>query len=339
MTKSKRFIVIGAGGIAGLLLVITAAALSITKETETVYRESTVQYGRLTVGMTEKGAVTVGTSTQVLDLDISEPVTQNTGFSWQMAIPEGMGVQSRQSGSSQSKSNDRALTIDSIYVSEGQQIAAGDVLFSLTEESVNAIREELAGDVTQAELALKQLKTEQKSTALSAQHDYNTNITYGEAAQLEYDETIQEADTQYQEALTALEEALEKESELHEEISALTTQYQEEEHLYEEAAYLVIYIDKDEDPYGYMKALELRAAARSTMEAAADSLEETQDALSAQEMEVKTLTRQLSEAKKAQRTAQLEAQSVYDTRMIRYANASELYTVETALIEEKRQSV
>lgn len=336
MTKKNKMIAIIVTSVAAAALMTGLIMASVTKTEESVYRETTVQYGKLTVGVTENGTVAVGTSTQTLDLDISAFASESSnGFSWQMAMPDEMN---RMGDSSTNTSDDRTLVVESIDVSVGQQVEVGDALLRLTQESVDTIREELVSDVTQAQLLLHQLETEQKSTALSAAHAYETNVTYGEAAQLEYDEALEEANQLYEDALTALEEAQEQFTELQEKVETLTAQYQEESHLYEEAAYLVTYIDREEDPYGYIKAQELRTSALATVEATEDKLEEKKEELTRQETEIASLTRKLTIAEKDQKKAQIQAKSAYDIRVLQYQNASELYTIETELMEEQRQS-
>lgn len=339
---NKRWKLIAGCAAAVLAIVVTGVitAVSLQKE-ESAYRETTVQYGDLTVGITENGSIEIGTTTQELELDISAYTVQEGAF-WtggmQLGVSmPGMGTQTDQS-SRESSTDTRALVVESIIVSEGEQISAGDALFKLTQESVDALREEMTADIAEAGLTLKQLNTQQKSTALSAFQSYESNVTYGEAAQIEYEEALEEADTTYieaQEALTEAQEALEK---LQEKTANLTEQYAQETHLYEEAAYLAEYIDREEDPYGYVKALELKEKALATKDSTQEALEEAREETQEKEEEVAILTLELAAAKKQQELMRIEAQSVYDARVLKYQNASELYQIETELIAEQKQA-
>lgn len=339
---NKRWKLIAGCAVAVLAIVVTGVitAVSLQKE-ESAYRETTVQYGDLTVGITENGSIEIGTTTQELELDISAYTVQEGAF-WtggmQLGVSmPGMGTQTDQS-SRESSTDTRALVVESIIVSEGEQISAGDALFKLTQESVDALREEMTADIAEAGLTLKQLNTQQKSTALSAFQSYESNVTYGEAAQIEYEEALEEADTTYteaQEALTEAQEALEK---LQEKTANLTEQYAQETHLYEEAVYLAEYIDREEDPYGYVKALELKEKALATKDSTQEALEEAREETQEKEEEVAILTLELAAAKKQQELMRIEAQSVYDARVLKYQNASELYQIETELIAEQKQA-
>lgn len=340
---NKQWKLFAGCAVAVLAIVVTGVitAVSLQKEEESAYRETTVQYGDLTVGITENGSIEVGTTTQELELDISAYTVQEGTF-WTGGMQLGVsmpGIGTQTDQSSQERSTDtRALVVESIIVSEGEQISAGDALFKLTQESVDALREEMTADITEAGLTLKQLNTQQKSTALSASQSYESNVTYGEAAQIEYEEALEEADTTYteaQEALTEAQEALEK---LQEKTANLTEQYAQETHLYEEAAYLAEYIDREEDPYGYVKALELKEKALATKDSTQEALEEAREETQEKEAEVAILTLELAAAKKQQELMRIEAQSVYDARVLKYQNASELYQIETELIAEQKQA-
>lgn len=339
ITEHKKIVSI----CAAIILVLSVAgiimATSLQRGEETAYRETVVQYGDLTVGITESGSIEVGTTTQELELDISAISSATGAFSWQgggmqMGMMGNPGTQTTQSSSQ----DGRALVVESIYAKEGQQITAGDALLKLTQDSVEAIREELLEDVSKAQLTLKQLNTQQRSTALSASQSYESNVTYGEAAQIEYEEALEEAQAVYTEAQDALTAAYEELEEQQITVEALSTQYAQEKHLYDEAAYLVEYIEKEEDPYGYVKALELRANALSTVEKTEEEWEEAQETYESMAAQIESLKLSLETAKKQQSLAQIEAQATYQTRMIKYQNASELYQIETGLVAEKKQA-
>lgn len=72
----------------GLCLVLAAGLgtglwLASEKEEEVTYREVQAEYGELTVGLEESGNVTVGTTEQTFDLDLSAYTgSSSDGFSW-----------------------------------------------------------------------------------------------------------------------------------------------------------------------------------------------------------------------------------------------------------------
>ena len=69
--KKKKVTVVLSLGAAALLLIggisVYAHQTSDSGESETVYKETTAEYGTLTVGITESGSVTIGSISQDMD--------------------------------------------------------------------------------------------------------------------------------------------------------------------------------------------------------------------------------------------------------------------------------
>lgn len=115
--RSSTFLI---GGIS-----VYAHQTSDSGESETVYKETTAEYGTLTVGITESGSVTIGSISQDMDEDIS--TSSNSGSS------QTSGTQT--TGTSTNNSS-VVLEVEEVYVSVGQQVKAGDALLKLTDESI-----------------------------------------------------------------------------------------------------------------------------------------------------------------------------------------------------------
>lgn len=327
----------------GLPVVVAAVAggvliwrMGMTRQPETsVYMDTEVTYGSLAVGITESGNVEVGTTTQEFSLDISAytaaPQPEAAGFS--QVVRGGMpdeatrsfwnGSQAGQSSSADS----RNLSVEEVYVSVGEEIAGGDPIYRLSEASVERIREELEADVTDAELDLKQIRTQVKQSNLSAAQAYETDTVYGAAAELEYEETIAELTERYTQASGQFQTAQEDLKELVQELYELEDMLAESVHLYDEAAYLVTYIDKEDDPYGYASALQLRTAAEKTKEADEDALRNKQEEIEDKREEITRLQEAFTRAEKELRSGMVSAQARYKIRCLRYQNADELYQV------------
>lgn len=127
--KKKKVTVVLSLGAAALLLIggisVYAHQTSDSGESETVYKETTAEYGTLTVGITESGSVTIGSISQDMDEDIS--TSSNSGSS------QTSGTQT--TGTSTNNSS-VVLEVEEVYVSVGQQVKAGDALLKLTDESI-----------------------------------------------------------------------------------------------------------------------------------------------------------------------------------------------------------
>jgi HlyD family secretion protein len=163
-----------------------------------------VEYGNLTVGITEESEINIGTVTQTFDLDItsytgdsSETQSSDTGNSMDqggMSSPGDMFSQifslASSSQSNETTQVDNGMEIETVMIAIGERVEVGDNLFSLTEESIEEIRDILVADVETAEATVNQKKVSLSSTTLSAEHNYEDSIAYGNYAQTEYEETL-----------------------------------------------------------------------------------------------------------------------------------------------------
>lgn len=294
-------------------------------ETEAVYKETEAEYGKLTVGITESGSVEVGTTEQEFLLDISaytgSESTQTNAFSWEGGMP-GMWQTSTESGSS-----GRSLVVEEVFASVGEEIEEGEALYKISEESAEEIRSGLLEDTSEAELDLKKLQTQLKQTQLSAEHEYETDQTYGAAAEIEYAETLTQLEENRETAEQNLSTAQTELQELQTEEAELQEKIEETSHLYDEAEYLAGYIDIEDDPYGYINAVILREQTKTAKEDEEDTLLEKQDEIEEKQEEITSLQKALTEAEKAKKSGEITAKANYDTRAYRLEHAAELYEV------------
>ena len=195
--KKKKVTVVLSLGAAALLLIggisVYAHQTSDSGESETVYKETTAEYGMLTVGITESGSVTIGSISQDMDEDIS--TSSNSGSS------QTSGTQT--TGTSTNNSS-VALEVEEVYVSVGQQVKAGDALLKLTDESIEKYRKKLQEAVTEASADYNSAALSSAKEKVSASYSYNLSVAEGSVAQEEYEATISELQDAVDEAQEAL---------------------------------------------------------------------------------------------------------------------------------------
>lgn len=129
------------------------AAADSPADTETVYKETAVERGDITVGITESGTASIATNSVYCDLEGAE--------------------------------------IEEMYLKAGLSVEAGDAVASLTEQSVSSVLEtyELALDT--AGIKLSQAQTALTTGEVSAQSAYESSLLKKENAQNTYNETIE----------------------------------------------------------------------------------------------------------------------------------------------------
>lgn len=180
--KNKKMIITGVC-IVGLLIAgigVTIASSASSEEGEVVYKETTVEKGNLTVGVTESGSVSIGTLTQEFELEESSSASSSQAYA-------GMGSMSGNSGSS---SSTVSLEVEEVYVAAGQNVEAGEPLFKISEESIEEYRESLKDAVNDASAGLSEAKLAAEKQQLSADYSYSTSIAKGNVAEASYNATL-----------------------------------------------------------------------------------------------------------------------------------------------------
>ncbi len=94
--------------------------------------------------------------------------------------------------STQSESSAVALVVDKVMITEGQTVKKGDVIMTITQESIDEARTALKKAVEDAELVLRQAQIEASETELSAKFDYDTRIAEGQNALSVYNAALNE---------------------------------------------------------------------------------------------------------------------------------------------------
>ena len=196
-----------------------------------IIKEVKVARGNVTSGITESAAVNVESLEQTYDLVLNSTsvsasvegessasggsksmgggMSMNGGMSSGGMSSGGMSSGGMSSGgkssgskssgsmgstsvSTKSESSAVELVVDEVSVTEGQTVKAGDVLMSITPESIDKARSSLTKAVDDAELALRQAQINENETKLSAKFEYDTRIAEGQNALSVYNAALEE---------------------------------------------------------------------------------------------------------------------------------------------------
>lgn len=160
-----------------LLGVVMAAVFTLfiqpnLKKDAFVYKEATVQRGRLVVGVTESGYVDASKVTQEYSLDLS------------------VSSDDDENDDDDDETSEQYLKIESMNVAVGQRMNQGDLLFVLTEESIKDVRKSLSYNLSEAAVELSEAQETYSSDALSALYSYESGQMAGELADDKYNLTI-----------------------------------------------------------------------------------------------------------------------------------------------------
>lgn len=345
MEKNKK-IWIGAGCSIAILGIAATTGVLIWKNgqtSEVTYRETTVEYGNLTVGITEDSTVNIGTVSQTFDLDISALVSSDSSSSSSTSQNDSMGGMGRQMfsfGGDTYTSQSQEMVIDSVHITVGQEIQAGDVLYTLTEDSVEEIRTQLEEDVEDTLADYQALTVEQKQSYLTAKQGYDTYVTNGSLAELTYNKELQDLQDKVDEAADTLEEKqnqvnenLEKLVELQEELTSAKKDLKDAE-----AAVSENHDNRYNDPYYYTVYLNTRDMAQTIVDEIEEDIESLTDENETLLTEIGEATRSWNEACRNLESEKLTAQQTLETDQYYASVSSEWYSIQTTSLDNEKQS-
>lgn len=336
----------------GVIVIVRITGMGIywgTKESEAevVTKETTVEHGNLTVGVTENGTVELGTVEQKFSIDLSEKESNSTTTSMQntngssgiqeMNMTAGNNGGNNSQNNSNSSSESGILEVEEVYVSEGQVVEKGDNLLKLTKESINEARKILNDAVKSAELTLKKAKIDRKSTKVSAKYEYEENITTGKNAKTDYNNTLSSLQNAVNEAQNAINEADKRIAAIPNEIKKLQTQKNSAS---KTASTKNANVSSDRDTGVGMQGVqenekvENSTTDNSTTTGGTDTTSGVDSQISALESELSALKKnysnlvsQLSKAKSEQISGKITAKEKYDQAVLNYENAKEIYDI------------
>ena len=356
--ENKKKKIVMAGASLFLVIIILLLTLFGGKSEEVVYKETTVEFGELSVGITESSSVEMETVTQSFELDISALIknesqsnsgsNSNSGQIGQggAMVPMGQQGQSGQmgggiqfptlTGSGLSYSSQSAnVTAEEITVSVGQKVQAGDLLIKLTEDSVKEIQGQLETDLTEARNDLNSIESSQRSSRLEAQQNYDSSVLYGKFAQTEYEEAIE----QVQDQVTELEESLTVTQEeitwYEEKLEYAKTQYTEAVLYCTNITETVDKIDKNTDPSWYATLEATRIEAQETVYSLEEDIENLENNLEKSREQLENTSNQLEQAKRNLEQTKLTAKRDYDLRMLASNTARESYDISIGYLEQE----
>lgn len=345
MEKNKK-IWIGAGCSIAILGIAATTGVLIWKNgqtSEVTYRETTVEYGNLTVGITEDSTVNIGTVSQTFDLDISALVSSDSSSSSSTSQNDsmgGMGMQMFPFGGDTYTSQSQEMVIDSVHITVGQEIQAGDVLYTLTEDSVEEIRMQLEEDVEDTLADYQALTVEQQQSYLTAKQGYDTYVTNGSLAELTYNKELQDLQNKVDEAADTLEEKqnqvnenLEKLVELQEELTSAKKDLKDAE-----AAVSENHDNRYNDPYYYTVYLNTRDMAQTIVDEIEEDIESLTDENETLLTEIGEATRSWNEACRNLESEKLTAQQTLETDQYYASVSSEWYNIQTTSLDNEKQS-
>ena len=313
-----------------------------------VYKETQVEYGRLTVGVTKSGSIDIGTVEQTFDLDMSALQRVETGNSESnsnMGTVGGMPAmggmegglnmfgQTFGGGSLVGAGEASSLTVARVQVSVGQEVSEGDVLYELAEKSVSELEQKLQANVEKAKTDLDAVYADQVLSRQTAKYAYESSMAYGDYAGTEYDTVVQELEDAVETKRIALERAKDSFEEYQNLLKDISDSYNDAVQALENCQYSLENTSPSE-AYLYGYYYELTENAQATADSLKQQKEQLENNVRQAKENVETATQNYNGARRSLEQGKLSAKQTYDLRNLAYDTAQETYDITLGYLDE-----
>lgn len=342
MRKNKKlWIAVGSSAAAVLIILVVVMSVIYYQKTQdsTVYKETVVQYGNLMVGITEDSTVSIGTIEQTFDLDISALISKDSSSSDNShtnSTTGGMGMMNFGMNANY-QTKQQSIEIESVVVTAGSHVSAGDVLYTLKQEDVDEIRTQLEEDVEDTKATYEALQIEQQETQLQAKQGYDTYVTNGKLADIEYQADVADLEATLKEASDELDDISKEIDDNLEDI--VDYQYRlkkaRESLADAEAGVEDLYDDRLKEAYYYITFENAREDAKELVEEYEDKIEELEDKNQELVYEMQTKARSVSQAQRDLESGTLDAEQTKAVDIYYQSVASEWYDIQMTSLTAK----
>lgn len=322
MKRSKRKKLILAA--ASILLLAAAACYTVfiaplSGEEQWIYKEETVERGILKVGVTESGPLEYGITSILydLDLDVSEEEDEE----------EEVDEDDDSDGTAQ-----KYLRIEEVYVSPGQRILEGDILYRFTQDSVSDVRMLLENALAKAQAAYTQAQSEYSLSALEAETDEEILKLNAQYASAIYETSSQTAvneiamlQVEVNQCTANMELLQKKREEAAEEYEEAAEDFSEEEKPSRE---------ENNNTVNFMAMQKNYLALQTQYENAKNALKEAEQAIEDNARELAGAQKKLEDALAKSTISALEIDEVYREDVINGENAGAAYDAKLESLRE-----
>lgn len=272
------------------------------------YTEAAVIRGDMKIGITESGYLEYEVHSINYDLDLN------------------MEADDQEEDSDEEVQ--KYLTIQEVYVAQGQQVQEGAPLLKFSEESITQVRRSLENALAEKRVEYNEAENEYRLAALEAENSLQMQQTAAKYAENIYQASSSAIDDEITILQLQIQHDTEQTAELEEAVTETAEEYQEAKATYEEK--LVAYEATGlENTANYLAMRNIYESARSAYERALSALEQAQSQLEDNTAQIAEAREQLSWLSAKKRIQKLEAEQEYEETIISGENA--VYSYEATL--------
>lgn len=317
--KKRRLLLIGTA----FLLLLLAACYTVfiaplLEKEQWVYKESAVERGTLTVGVSESGSLDYGVTSVLYDLNLDVSTDDDDDD---------------EDEDDDEETIQKYLKIEEIYVAPGQRIAEGDALLKLTEDSVSDVRRLLQSALVDAKSDYNEAESEYNLSALEAQTTYDTQVLEGQYASGIYGNASKSVNNDISVLQVQIDQCNANISILEEKVTDAQEDYDDALEDYNEAADAMSLASMD-NTVNYMTVQSGYLSAQTKYQNAKTALEQAQQSLTDNAEKITSLQKQLTAAQAKRTLDKLDVEQTYQESVINGENAQITYNAQIESLKE-----
>ncbi len=312
--KKKRLILVI---LAGCILVMAAGytvfIAPLLKKDKWIYKEELVQRGTMKVGVSESGSLEYGITSILYDLDLDISTDE-------------------EEEEEDEEVTQKYLKIEEVYVSTGQRISQGDVLYKFTEDSISDVRMLLQSAAAEAQTEYVQAQSEYNLSALEAKADYESRVLDGKYANSIYQNDKKNIDNEMTAIQMEINQRTANIASLQEAVDEATESYNESWSTYKDAEKPTI--EKDTNTVNFMIMQNIYLNQQNQYENAKSALSRAQQALDDNAAQIEALQKELKTLSAKKKINKLEVEATYNESVISGENAQITYDAQLESLKE-----
>lgn len=289
----------------------------LLEKEEWVYKETVVERGSLTVGVTESGSLVYGVSNVMYELDLDV----------------GNEDHDDDEEDEDDKTTRKYLRISDIYVAAGQRVEAGDVLLRFEEESVSDVRRLLDSARVDAASEYREAEGEYNLSVMEAETALQADTVTGNYASSIYGSAAADAKNQVSMIQVEINQRSANTVSLEEKVAEAQANCDEAAEEYRQAKEVLDSVGM-ENTVNYMSVQSGYLSAQSRYQNALNALSQAAQNLEDNTRAITTLMNELTAAKASSAIKQLDTKETYQESVIGGENAQITYHAKLESLKE-----
>lgn len=312
-----------AGAAAGLLILVLAACYTVfiaplLEQEKWIYKETTVERGTLTVGVTESGSLEYGIHAILYDLNLQTGTDDDDD---------------EEDEEDEEETVQKYLKVEEVYVAPGQRIQEGEALFKFTQDSVSSVRRLLKSALADAQVAYNEAESEYNLSVLEARTNYETSKVSQNYASSIYKAADENVDNEILSMQTEVEKRQANAASLEEKLADAQEAYTEALAIYEDAQETMSITGTD-NASNFMIVQTEYLNAQTKYRNAETALEQVKKNISDNEKQIEQLKEEIASAQARRSIDKLDAQESYKESVINGDNAQITYDAQVESLKE-----